>query len=29
MRAKFLQDVLIDDGKYSMNINKGEIVDAR
>ena len=28
MKAKFLQDVLIDDGKYSMTIDKGEILDA-
>lgn len=27
MKAKFLQDVLIDDGKYNMIINKDEIVD--
>ena len=28
MEARFLQDVLIDDGKYSMTIDKGEIIDA-
>ena len=28
MKARFLQDVLIDDGKYSMTIDKGEIIDA-
>lgn len=28
MKAKFLQDVLIDDGKYNMTIDKGEVVDA-
>ena len=28
MKAKFLQAVAIDDGKYSMNIDKGEILDA-
>jgi hypothetical protein len=28
MKARFLQNVLIDDGKYSMFIDKGEIIDA-
>ena len=28
MKARFLHDVLIDDGKYSMTIDKGEIIDA-
>ena len=28
MKAKFLQDILIDDGKYSMTIDKGETLDA-
>lgn len=28
MKAKFLQDILIDDGKYSMTIDKDETLDA-
>lgn len=28
MKVKFLQAVVIDDGKYSMDIDKGEILDA-